>query len=252
MLQNISLGIDNNIALITGAGSGIGASCASIFSNAGANLVLVDRHFDDQTAKLEFGDSSVDYFTMNVTSEDDVRDLLGTLIERYGRIDYLINSAGIYREKPLIDLEISEWNIMLSVNLLGTFLFCKHSIPALKNSSSGSIVNIASVAGQVGGIVAGADYSASKAGVLCMTKSLANQLREYDIRVNTISPGPIVSTMTADWTPERKIEFSKNIPLGRLGEPEEVANVALFLCSSLSSYVHGATINVNGGLYMSN
>ena len=183
---------------------------------------------------------------------DDIKSLFETVTDKYGRIDYLINSAGIYREKPLVELEISDWNKMLDVNLLGTFLFCKYSIPSLAKSSNGSIVNIASVAGQVGGIVAGADYSASKAGVLCMSKSLANQVKDYKIRVNTISPGPIVSSMTADWPPERKIEFPKNIPLGRLGEPEEVANVALFLCSKMASYVNGATINVNGGLYMSN
>lgn len=248
----MNLGINNNIALITGAGSGIGASCASVFSGAGANLVLVDKQFGDQNSKSKFKQSEVDYFTLDITSENDVKSLIETVTNKYGRIDYLINSAGIYREKSLIDLEISDWNKMLNVNLLGTFLVCKYGIPALEKSNNGSIVNIASVAGQVGGIVAGADYSASKAGVLCLTKSLANQIKHLKIRVNTISPGPIVSPMTADWSPERKIEFSKNIPLGRLGEPEEVANVALFLCSSLSSYIQGATINVNGGLYMSN
>lgn len=246
------LGIRDNIALITGAGRGIGASCASLFSDEGAKLVLVDKQFEDHHSESEFHQTEVDYFTLDVTSEDDIKSLFETVTDKYGRIDYLINSAGIYREKPLVELEISDWNKMLDVNLLGTFLFCKYSIPSLAKSSNGSIVNIASVAGQVGGIVAGADYSASKAGVLCMSKSLANQVKDYKIRVNTISPGPIVSSMTADWPPERKIEFLKNIPLGRLGEPEEVANVALFLCSKMASYVNGATINVNGGLYMSN
>ena len=248
----MNLGIKDNIAVITGAGRGIGASCASLFSDESAKLVLVDKQFEDHHSKSDFQQTEVDYFTLDVTSENDIKSLFETVNDKYGRIDYLINSAGIYREKPLVELEISDWNKMLDVNLLGTFLFCKYSIPSLAKSNNGSIVNIASVAGQVGGIVAGADYSASKAGVLCMSKSLANQVKDYKIRVNTISPGPILSSMTADWPPERKIEFPKNIPLGRLGEPEEVANVALFLCSKMASYVNGATINVNGGLYMSN
>ena len=248
----MNLGIKDNIAVITGAGRGIGASCASLFSDESAKLVLVDKQFEDHHSKSDFQQTEVDYFTLDVTSENDIKSLFETVNDKYGRIDYLINSAGIYREKPLVELEISDWNKMLDVNLLGTFLFCKYSIPSLAKSNNGSIVNIASIAGQVGGIVAGADYSASKAGVLCMSKSLANQVKDYKIRVNTISPGPIVSSMTKDWPQERKIEFPKNIPLGRLGEPEEVANVALFLCSKMATYVNGATINVNGGLYMSN
>ena len=248
----MNLGIKDNIAVITGAGRGIGASCASLFSDESAKLVLVDKQFEDHHSESDFQQTEVDYFTLDVTSENDIKSLFETVNDKYGRIDYLINSAGIYREKPLVELEISDWNKMLDVNLLGTFLFCKYSIPSLAKSNNGSIVNIASVAGQVGGIVAGADYSASKAGVLCMSKSLANQVKDYKIRVNTISPGPIVSSMTKDWPQERKIEFPKNIPLGRLGEPEEVANVALFLCSKMATYVNGATIIVNGGLYMSN
>ena len=248
----MNLGIKDNIAVITGAGRGIGASCASLFSDESAKLVLVDKQFEDHHSESDFQQTEVDYFTLDVTSENDIKSLFETVNDKYGRIDYLINSAGIYREKPLVELEISDWNKMLDVNLLGTFLFCKYSIPSLAKSNNGSIVNIASIAGQVGGIVAGADYSASKAGVLCMSKSLANQVKDYKIRVNTISPGPIVSSMTKDWPQERKIEFPKNIPLDRLGEPEEVANVALFLCSKMATYVNGATINVNGGLYMSN
>ena len=248
----MNLGIKDDIAVITGAGRGIGASCASLFSDESAKLVLVDKQFEDHHSESDFQQTEVDYFTLDVTSENDIKSLFETVTDKYGRIDYLINSAGIYREKPLVELEISDWNKMLNVNLLGTFLFCKYGIPSLENSNNGSIVNIASIAGQVGGIVAGADYSASKAGVLCMSKSLANQVKDYKIRVNTISPGPIVSSMTKDWPQERKIEFPKNFPLGRLGEPEEVANVALFLCSKMATYVNGATINVNGGLYMSN
>ena len=246
----MDLGLRGNIAVITGAGSGIGAACASLFSEEGAKLVLVDKKFEDNQIKLkQHVDES---FTLDITSEDDVKNLLNRVTEKYGRIDYLINSAGIYREIPLVDLELSDWNEMLNVNLIGTFLFCKYSIPSLNKSSNGSIVNIASVAGQIGGIVAGADYSASKAGVLCMTKSLTNQVKDYKIRVNTISPGPIESPMTENWPSQRKIEFPKNIPLGRLGKPKEVANVALFLCSNMASYINGATINVNGGLNMSN
>ncbi|MBH91049.1 MAG: beta-ketoacyl-ACP reductase [Candidatus Marinimicrobia bacterium] len=246
----MNLDLRGNIAVITGAGSGIGAACASLFYDAGAELILVDKKFENNQSNLKkYADKS---FTLDITSEDDVKNLLERATEKYGRIDHLINSAGIYREKPLVNLELSDWNEMLNVNLIGTFLFCKHSIPLLKKSSSGSIVNIASVAGQIGGFVAGADYSASKAGVLCMTKSLTNQVKDYKIRVNTISPGPIESPMTENWPPQRKIEFPKNIPLGRLGKPKEVANVALFLCSNMASYVNGATINVNGGLYMSN
>ena len=246
----MDLDLRGNIAVITGAGSGIGAACTSLFYNAGAELILVDKKFENNQINLKkHADKS---FTLDITSENDVKNLFKRATKKYGRIDYLINSAGIYREKPIVNLELSDWNEMLNVNLIGTFLFCKHSIPLLKKSSNGSIVNIASVAGQIGGFVAGADYSASKAGVLCMTKSLTNQVKDYKIRVNTISPGPIESPMTENWPSQRKIEFPKNIPLGRLGKPKEVANVALFLCSNMASYINGATINVNGGLYMSN
>ena len=133
----MNLGIKDNIAVITGAGRGIGASCASLFSDESAKLVLVDKQFEDHHSESDFQQTEVDYFTLDVTSENDIKSLFETVNDKYGRIDYLINSAGIYREKPLVELEISDWNKMLDVNLLGTFLFCKYGITPLAKSSNG-------------------------------------------------------------------------------------------------------------------
>jgi len=249
----MELGIKDQVVMITGGASGIGRTCATLFAAEGAHIALVDRDPTGMhTTILELSDFDVGAkaFEAEVTSPDSIRRAVKDIQDGFHRIDALINSAGVYREVPVEKLSLEEWEETIRINLSGTFLCSQAVIPTMKKQGKGSIVNIASLAGQVGGLVAGADYSVSKAGVIGLTKSLARAVAKYGIRVNTISPGPCESPMTAKWPPKRKAEFEKTVPLGRIGRPEDIANTALFLCSDLASYIHGARIDVNGGLHM--
>jgi len=249
----MDLGIKDQVVMITGAGSGIGRTCAKVFAREGAHIALVDRDpggMHTTITELSGFDVGAKAFEADVTSPESVTRAVEDIEDGFRRIDALINSAGVYREVPVEKLSLEEWEQTIRVNLSGSFLCSQAAIPSMKKQGKGSIVNIASLAGQVGGLVAGADYSVSKAGVIGLTKSLARAVAKCGVRVNTISPGPCESPMTAKWPPKRKAEFEKTVPLGRLGRPEDVANTALFLCSDLASYIHGARIDVNGGLHM--
>ncbi len=174
--------------------------------------------------------------------------LFAAVRERLGRLDILINCAGILHTQSIHELTAEYWRQVMDINLIGTFLCAQAAIPLMEYG--GCIVNIGSVAGQTGGFQAGADYAASKAGVICLTKSLAAYAGPLGIRVNCLNPGTIDTAMTAGWGEEAYERLRGRTPLGRLGLPEDIAGAALFLCSPLAAFVHGAHLDVNGGLHM--
>jgi 3-oxoacyl-[acyl-carrier protein] reductase len=186
---------------------------------------------------------------LDVTSRASAQAFVAEAKRAFGRIDYLVNCAGIWEYSPLLDLEESRWDRMLAVNLKGTFLCCQAAAAEMLPRGEGAIVNIASVAGRNGGNYSGAHYSASKGGVIAMTMQMARELAPQGVRVNCIAPGPTASPMVAPWPKEILQGIVTRTPLGRLGQPDDIAGAIVFLLSDEARWVVGETIEVNGGLF---
>jgi len=239
--------------LVTGAGQGIGATVASVFAERGANVAVND--LDPTTGERKVGElvsagRRAAFFEADVTSEPSVRAMCDKVVETFGSVDILVNNAGILGTSPTLELDVDAWERTLSVNLTGAFICCKTVLPIMQAQRYGKIVNISSLAGESGGIVAGADYSASKGGLLALTKKLALEVAAFDINVNAIAPGTTRTPMTDALPAEDRAALVAKIPLGRLGEPEGVAYAVCFLASDEASFITGATLDVNGGLLM--
>lgn len=241
--------LKDRIAIVTGGGQGIGRTICLVFAKEGANVVVAEQNVT--TAKAV----SADIKTLGVQSlaiptdvanSESVQSMVNQTLEAFGRIDILVNNAGIFSYTRIEDCSESEWDEMMEVNLKGTFLCSQAVMAGMKKQQFGRIINFGSLAGQVGGLVASAPYSASKAGVMCLTKSFARVLGEYGVTVNSIAPG-IVDTEMAKNHPD----MTAQIPLGRKAAPEEVANAVLFLASEEGRYLTGVTLDVNGGIRMS-
>jgi 3-oxoacyl-[acyl-carrier protein] reductase len=244
--------LDGMIALVTGGSRGIGAACCQMFAKAGCDVAVnYRRHADRALEVAEFAKKLGRRATavpFDVTNAADAEVMVGHVVQEFGGIDILVNNAGIWTDGSLETMTDADWARMIGVNLTGAFHLCRAVVPHMKKRGGGSIVNIASTAGQRGE-ANHSHYAASKGGVLALTKSLAVELAPYGIRVNAVAPGWIRTDMTAAFlTPERINESLKEpIPLGRPGEPEDVAGPVIFLCSPLARHITGATLNVNGG-----
>lgn len=244
--------LKGKVAIITGAASarGIGRATATTFAQHGAQVVILDLDASaarDAAASLGEGHLGL---AANVADQAQVQQAVAAVIERFGRIDILVNNAGI--TQPLKTLEIGhcDYDKVLDVSLRGTLLMSQAVIPLMRQQASGSIVCMSSVSAQRGGgIFGGPHYSAAKAGVLGLGKAMARELGPDNIRVNSIAPGLIHTDITGGlMQDERRHAIIDGIPLGRLGEAQDVANAALFLASDLSSYLTGVTLDVNGGM----
>ncbi len=187
---------------------------------------------------------------MDVTDADDVRRLVTKIVEDFGSLDVLVTCAGVFHATPFDEISAEEWDRIQAVNLRGTFLTCQAAVKAMIPNGRGRIVTIASLAGQVGGLAAGASYAASKAGVVALTKSVARFAGPHGITANCVNPGVIETPMIAAWPPDVRERTVSATPLGRAGTPEEVAGVVLWLASDAAAFVHGAHVDVNGGLHM--
>jgi 3-oxoacyl-[acyl-carrier protein] reductase len=246
----IYINLQGKVAVITGAGQGIGKATAYAFAQAGATLAAADINEDRarevaQEAGSRFGVSSYAIKT-DVVEKTSVQAMMTAVTERFGTIDILVNNAGICQSAvDFEDLSDEDWDKLLAVNLKGTINCIRAVIPIFKRKKYGKIINMSSLAGEVGGIATAVSYATSKAAILGLTKTLAKNLGAYNINVNAVAPGFIRTAMTADL--DHKVEM---IPLLRLGQPEEVADVVLFLASERSRYITGATIDVNGGIGM--
>jgi NAD(P)-dependent dehydrogenase (short-subunit alcohol dehydrogenase family) len=246
--------LKNRIALITGAASGIGKAIALKFADEGAQIVIVDvdQQSSEQLAnEIEKVGSKALTLLCDVTKEDQVNQTVETTINRLGAMHILVNNAGIGPLRPLNEISLEEWNKVLAINLTGSFLFIKAAFPHIaKAGNQGRVINMGSLAGQIGGIAVGLHYTASKGGILAVTKQLAKLLAPYRATANSIAPGTTDTPLVQAWPEETKQALIKQIPLGRLALPEDVANAALFLASDEAQFVTGATINVNGGMYI--
>lgn len=226
--------------LVTGAAGGIGRAVCRVFEQCGSITYPVDLQPAEAPRFLQ----------------GDIRDAgfrarcLQSVLEGQGRLDVLVNNAGICPRTPLPDISPSEWNAVLEVNLTAVFLLSQAAMRIMVEQGSGCIVNMASLSGKVGGIAVGAHYSASKAAIIGLTKTLARYGAPHGIRVNAVAPGVIDTAITRAASVEALEEFRRTIPLRRIGEAHEAAGPVLFLASSLASYITGAVIDANGGLLM--
>ncbi|SDT08466.1 NAD(P)-dependent dehydrogenase, short-chain alcohol dehydrogenase family [Pseudomonas asplenii] len=244
--------LQDKVIIITGAASarGIGRATAGIFAAQGARVVILD--LDETAARnaaAELGEGHLG-LAANVADEVQVNIAVQRAIEHYGRIDGLVNNAGITQPLKIMDIRHSDYDKVLDVSLRGTLLMSQAVIPLMREQGFGSIVCMSSVSAQRGGgIFGGPHYSAAKAGVLGLAKAMARELGPHNVRVNSIAPGLIHTDITGGlMQDERRHAIIDGIPLGRLGEARDVANAALFLVSDLSSYLTGITLDVNGGM----
>lgn len=242
--------LDNKVALITGGAKGIGKCTAETIAEHGASTIFIvdmdEKTLEDaKTAISEKYDCRCVPIKADVSSEEQTINVFKKISEEAGRLDILVNSAGVCRIVDIDDLEMRAWDLTMDVNLKGPFLYAREALKFMKAQKSGRIINIASQAGKIGGLMVGMDYSSSKAGMLCLTKSLAKNCAEYSVTVNSVAPGLISTDMTTTFGYEPDM-----IPLRRIGTVEEVADVVLFLASDLSRYMTGACLDVNGGMSM--
>lgn len=244
-------GLADKTAIVTGAASGIGLACSRALAAEGAHVVLADLDAESAAAGAAALGGRCSSAQVDVTSPDACRMLVETALARTGRLDVLVTCAGIFHATPLDEITAEEWDHIQAVNLKGTFLACQAALRVMVPQRSGRIVTIASVAGQIGGLAAGASYSASKAAVVALTKSIARYGGPHGVTANAVNPGVIETPMIAAWPPDLKQRVIDQTPLGRAGTAEEVAAIVLFLASDAAAYVLGAQVDVNGGMLMS-
>ncbi len=246
------MNFNGKISVVTGASQGIGEAIAVELSRIGAEVILVDiqeEKLEDVARRIRDNKGKAYPFCADVSRMEQVKEIGEKIIQDHQKVDYLINNAGITRDRLLMRMNEEEWDAVLAVNLKGVFNFSKTLIRNMINNRHGRIVNISSVVGQIGN-PGQCNYSASKAGVIGFTKSLAREVASRGITVNAIAPGYIDTPMTKDLSESVKKIFIDLIPAKRFGTVEEIARVAKFLLSDEASYITGQVINVNGGLFM--
>jgi NAD(P)-dependent dehydrogenase (short-subunit alcohol dehydrogenase family) len=248
-MQNLAL--KDQVAIVTGGAHGIGRAICQVLARDGATVVIADIDMDGAraTASMMGGRPTLVVQT-DVSSEQSVRQLYSDVTNRFGRVNVLVNNAAVFKMTPILEIELNEWERIMAVNLRGTFLMSREAFRLMKELRSGTIVSIASAAGKIGGLVAGAHYAASKAGIICFTKSLALQAAVYHINVNAVCPGPTKTELTAEWGEEVNRAVAEKIPWKEYAQPEDVAEAVAFLVSDRARYITGEVLDVNGGLVM--
>lgn len=241
------------IVLVTGSAQGIGARIALDFLEQGDYVVLLDRQEGDGLAQVRAMEAAhpgrCEYRKLDIGDHQQVQETVGAILARHGRIDVLVNNAGVTRDATLKRMRLEQWETVIRVNLTGTFSLCRAVVPAMMERRYGRIINIASAVASMGN-VGQTNYGASKGGVLALTKSLALECARYGITVNAVAPGFIRTDMTKAMPQEALEAAEEKIPYGSFGAPEDIANAVLFLAKKDSRYIVGETIHVNGGLYL--
>lgn len=249
----MDLGLKDKVALVTGSARGLGRAIAEKLAAEKVRLAITD--INDTMAIATAEEISIKYgvetiaLKHDVASEESTREIIKSVIKQFSRIDILVNNAGITRDARLMMMKQDDWDLVMKINLTGAFICTKLVSKQMLKQNSGSIVNIASVSGVIGNI-GQANYSASKAGLIGLTKTTAREMAERGVNVNAIAPGFIQSDMTHVLAEEASQRLLSQIPMNRPGKPEDVADVVLFLVSDLAKYVTGQVINVDGGMVM--
>lgn len=244
--------LKNRVSLVTGASQGIGAAIALDLAEAGAEVILLDVQeelLEKVAERIRAGGGQATGYTLDVTRLDQAVETVAAIAKKHGRIDHLVNNAGITRDNLLMLMKESEWDAVLTVNLKGVFNLAKAALRPMLRARYGRIVNISSVVGLMGN-AGQANYSASKAGVLGLTKSLAREVANRGITVNAVAPGYIATAMTEELPEAAKQKLFDIIPMQRLGTPQDVALAVRFLLSDAAGYITGQVLGVNGGMLM--
>lgn len=243
--------LEGKTAVITGAARGIGKSVAIRFAQEGCNIAFTDLAVDDNAKATEKEISAlgvkVKAYASNAADFADTHNVVNDIVKDFGRVDILVNNAGITRDGLMMRMSEQQWDMVINVNLKSAFNFVHALTPVMMKQKAGSIINMSSVVG-VHGNAGQANYSASKAGMIGLAKSISRELGSRGIRANAIAPGFIATEMTHQLSDDVREEWAKQIPLRRAGSPDDVANAALFLASDLSSYITGQVIQVDGGM----
>lgn len=243
----------NKVAFITGGTRGIGRQIAITLAENGYDIVINYRTQNDalETLKNEIQEKNVEFLAVkgDISNFEETENMVKEIIEKFGKIDVLVNNAGITKDNLILRMKKEDFDDVININLIGTFNITKNVVPYMMKQKNGRIINISSVVG-ISGNAGQSNYSASKAGIIGFTKSLAKELGSRNILVNAVAPGFIETQMTDVLKDEVKEEISKNIPLKRTGKTQDVANLVKFLASEDSSYITGQVINVDGGMLM--
>lgn len=243
-------GLAGRTAIVTGGARGIGLACAEALAAEGAKLVLADVDGAAAEASAATLPGAAFGIGVDVSRAEDVERLVDRTVARHGGLHVLVTCAGVFHATPLDEITIEEWDRIQDVNLKGTFLCAQAALRVMVPQRHGRIVTIASLAAQTGGLAAGASYAASKGGVIALTKAIARYAGPHGVAANVVNPGVIDSPMIAAWPPGRQEATTEATPLQRVGSPAEVAAAVVWLASDAASFVHGARVDVNGGLLM--
>ena len=242
--------ISGKTAFVTGAASGIGVALSKRFVKAGANVMMADNNADALAkAQSELG-GNTDHVVCNVADPESVRAAATATLDRFGKVHIIVNNAGITRDNLMLRMKEEEWSDIMTTNLTSVFRLSKACLKGMMKARHGRIISISSVVGATGN-AGQANYAAAKAGVVGFSKSLAQEIGSRGITVNVVAPGFIDTDMTRELAEDQRAKLMTNIPLGKLGEAEDIANAVLFLASDMGSYISGETLHVNGGMYMS-
>jgi NAD(P)-dependent dehydrogenase (short-subunit alcohol dehydrogenase family) len=243
--------LSGKVAIVTGAGQGMGRAVAERLAAAGARIVVDDLDIESaqrtaSSIKSHGGDALA--IAADASSRKDVRRMVESALDAYGEIHILINNAGVLRPTPVIDIEEGEWDLVVGVNLKGTYLCSREVLPSMRKAGWGRIVNFSSTAGKNVSTVGGAHYTAAKAGVLGFTRHLASEEARHGITVNAVCPGLIDTEMVRSTIDDSRAKaYADSFPIARLGEPAEVAELVAFLASDRAAYITGASLDINGG-----
>jgi len=246
------MSLNGKVALVTGAAQGIGRDIALALATDGADVAICDVNLEaalKTATDIEAKGIKSLALKANVAASADVTAMLEQVVEKLGRVDILVNNAGITRDGLILRMKDEDWDLVLSINLKGAFLCAKAALKHMTKQRSGTIINIASIVGAMGN-AGQANYVASKAGLIGLTKTIAREYANRNITANAVAPGFIETAMTQALSENVRQELAKQIPMGKLGSPQDVANAVRFLASPEASYITGQVVHVNGGMYM--